>query len=107
SSEEYEKFLTKIFNKIQIFWLKSEYAEVFGCIYFEMGMVKENKLSKNPNIGPEDVYKLYKTAILHSNNKYIHTTCREFYIKYEQFDKIRTKILGDNKHSDEILAIYK
>ncbi|MDO6437174.1 hypothetical protein Q4534_07150 [Cyclobacterium sp. 1_MG-2023] len=107
SPEEYEKFLTKIFNKIQLFWFKSEYAEVFGSIYFEMGMVKEKKLTKKFNIGPEDVYKLYKTATLHSNNIHIHKTCIEFYIKYEQFDKIRTKILSDNKHSDEVLALYK
>lgn len=107
SPEEYEKFLAKIFNKIQLFWFKSEYAEVFGSIYFEMGMVKENKLTKKFNIGPEDVYKLYKTATLHSNNIHIHKTCIEFYIKYEQFDKIRTKILSDNKHSDEVLVLYK
>ncbi|WP_339922498.1 hypothetical protein [uncultured Cyclobacterium sp.] len=102
----FEKILQKISEKVENSWFKSIYAEVFATVYFEMGKLKEEKLLRSPEIGPEDIYELYKIAILCSTDKNIHDNCIAFFIKYEQFEKIKNAVNNSEIKSKAIKSLY-
>ena len=107
SPEQYERMLKNLIDHTHKIDVKSEYSKVFASIYFEMGIIEEKKLNNNTNIGPEDVYDLYYIAVLHSDEKRIHNTCKIFFQKHKLFGGIKKEINKRSKHSAEILSLYK
>ncbi len=102
----YESLLHDIFRKIDKSWFKSIYGEVFAKVYFELGRLKEKRLLTSPELSPEDIYELYKEATLYSLDKNIHHTCKEFYIKYGQLEKIKNALRNSNNKSKVIQHFY-
>ena len=107
--EVFERVLVKTINQIQPSWLKTEYKDLFGKAYFELGLINENRLKEPGDIDPEHVYIFYENAalnldIIHTD---LHDKCIQFFKKYRRLKRIIERMEGSMENDNPLLIKYK
>lgn len=107
--EVFERVLVKTINQIQPSWLKTEYKDLFGKAYFELGLINENRLKEPGDIDPEHVYIFYENAALNLDIKHteLHDKCIQFFKKYRRLKRIIDRMEGSMEKGDPLLIKYK